>query len=617
MLTTREIQIVTKLLEAEKTLRTKDLSNYLDVSTRTIKNDLKNVRVWFQQYDIELCAQPNKGYWIDTEENERLMLYQTLLGEDSKPFHADQNTRIEKILYIFFSQRDYITAAQLSNYLQVSRNTILSDLNFLEQYIQPWEIKLKRKTRVGYKLVGPELNIRLLFENIIQRNLNNFDVYNIITQIQSDKRVEWNHGFTSEINVKFAEVIIHFRKIWKDDRRNDITHSEILSTLIRLTIFLVRMEYGFTIGNYRLLKLDQNKSHDLAGFLTKIVGAICEENALPLLEDEFSYIHRNFLLEDENIDLLILTGELIHYVSEKEQAPYSNDTRLFNNLLLHLSLRFEKHSTYVTEINPFINEIKQKNASLFFSVKEGFKNIFSDVVNHMNFPEAVEDSFISFITLHFLNSYENVLNRKPEIRALYVCSTGRGVARFIKNRVESQINDIKITTYCSVMEIANVTKNENFDLIISMFPIKTTFPVIVVDPVPTEDNIEAIREKVHSLYQQDRVDAKVIEKDVYNPNEKDFESTSQEIIIKGFEISYEIYEKLTDKVIEEREKGLFVHLFLMIHRYYFHKQYDQFIYQRNGDQNEDLLREINEILKSHSIYINESEQSALLQYFKK
>ncbi|WP_040206962.1 BglG family transcription antiterminator [Neobacillus jeddahensis] len=611
MLTSREIQIVTKLLEAEKTLRTKDLSTELNVSTRTIKSDLEQVRKWFTDHGIELCSQPNRGYWIECSENNRLKLYKTLMEMESKSLYPDQNIRIEKILYLFFSQNGYVTAARIADYLQVSRNTVISDLNFLEDYIKPWMIELERMPRTGYKIVGEEIHIRLLFEHIIQESLSNFDLYKIISTLKSGGTDEINIGFTQEIQTKFEKVIQYIHLILKDKRFEAVSHAEIVSIFIRLIIFLVRLESEFTIGSYRLLKNNQHIGSLSSKFILNVMTKICEEFDFPILEDEFLYVHRNFLLEDKELNLLTITEELIRSVSKKEGIPYDKDTRLFNNLLTHLSLRFEKNKTYVTEVNPFKNEIKRNNASLFSSIKEACEKLFGKNT------KVVQDSFLSFIALHFLVSYENVFDKKPKIRALYVCSTGRGVARLIKNRVEREIGEINITRYCSVMEVDEISKNEDIDLIVSIFPIKSSIPVILVEPVPTEENILAIREKVNEL-RRGKVAGEdlTIENDDGHSLVMDYEMISQEIIVKGFEISNEIFSMLAGKMTEERKMGLHVHLFLMVHRYYFHKQYDQFIHQTKDDHDEQLLHQINEILIRHRIFINETELIALLPYFQ-
>jgi transcriptional antiterminator len=265
--------------------------------------------------------------------------------------------------------------------------------------------------------------------------------------------------------------------------------------------------------------------------------------------------------------------------------------------------------TYVSEVNPFIDEMKQYHFSLFKEIKAACEKVFQNSLN------VIQDTFISFIALHFLNSYENVFDRKPKIRALYVCSTGRGVARLIKNRVEREIKDFILTSYCSVTEVEETCENENIDLIISVFPINSNIPVIIVEPVPTKENIQTIQEEVDNLLQgRETVESFLIDKGDDYQFEMDTEIISQEIIIKGFEVSDEIMTTLADRVTEEHKKGLNVHLFLMIHRYYFNKQYDQFIHQ-SKEQNKELLEQINAILHKHNIYIKESEQRALLEYF--
>ena len=606
MLTTREFQIATKLLDTEKTLRTKDLSTQLNVSTRTIKSDLDNVRKWFQKNNAELFAQPNKGYWIKASKNERLKLYHTLMDMENKPEFSNPNQRIQKILYLFFLQNGFITAAQLSTHLQVSRNTVLSDLNDLEYYIQPWKVHLERKQRIGYRIVGEELHIRLLFEHLIQESLSNFNVYKISSQIKSDQMTDMDYGLIPEIQEKFEIVINHFQKM---KNQKALSQPEALSIILRLIIFLVRMEREYTIGSYRLLKVNQHNSSPSSIFVFKVMKEICEEYSFPVLEDEFMYVHRNYLQEDNEINLLVSTEKIIHYVSEKERIPYYKDTKLFNNLLAHLSLRFEKNTTYVSEVNPFIDEMKQYHFSLFKEIKAACEKVFPNTLN------VIQDTFISFIALHFLNSYENVFDRKSKIRALYVCSTGRGVARLIKNRVEREIKDFTLTSYCSVTEVEETCENENIDLIISVFPIKSDIPVIIVEPVPTKENIQAIQEEVDNLLQgRETVEPFLLEEGDDYQFEIDTEIISQEIIIKGFEVSDEIMTTLAYRVTEEHKKGLNVHLFLMIHRYYFNKQYDQFIHQ-SKEQNEELLEQINAILHKHNIYIKESEQRALLEYF--
>lgn len=82
---------------------------------------------------------------------------------------------------------DYTTAASLSEILEVSRNTILSDMKLVEEFVSPWEIQLERKKRIGYKLSGEELHLRLLIENLILSNMSNYEIYQIMSSISNNE----------------------------------------------------------------------------------------------------------------------------------------------------------------------------------------------------------------------------------------------------------------------------------------------------------------------------------------------------------------------------------------------------------------------------------------------
>lgn len=604
----RENLIVSKLIEARKTIRIKDLSKELEVSTRTIKYDLENIRKWLEQFSIEIYAQPNKGLWLECSENEKLRLYRAMIENKNESFYVDQHARLERILYMFFVKEGYITASQLANQIQVSRNTIINDLKAFEEFIQPWMLRLERKQRKGYRIVGKEIHLRLLTEHIIRENVSDYDMYHIFTSIQTGKIDELSLNLDDTILSACKNVMKQSREILLEAQGESISHVEILSIFIRLTIMLVRMDCGCTIGSYRLFQSNDASS----SFLEKLMAAVCTQYQVPMLEDEFHYVHRNFLL-DQKLDLVKITNQIIHYVSKKEGVPYVQDVKLYGNLLAHLSLRFEKSTTYLTEINPFKEEIKNSHFSLFSHIRDACLKYIGP------YTSIVHDSFISFITLHFLVSYENVFKKKPCVTALYVCSTGRGVARLIKNRVEREIKQIEIAAYCSMLEVEERMKEQDIDFIISVFPLKANVPVIIVDSVPSEENIRAIREAVYEIIQEtaNTSTAFLQQTNQAFEEEKNNEEISQEIILKGFEIAHEMMNAFGSQLHPDRKEGFMIHLFLMVHRFYFNKQYDHFmIRSKEKHQTEQLLEQLDTVLKKNHVSVNKTELISLSQYFK-
>lgn len=62
-----------------------------------------------------------------------------------------------------------------------------------------------------------------------------------------------------------------------------------------------------------------------------------------------------------------------------------------------------------------------------------------------------------------------------------------------------------------------------------------------------------------------------------------------------------------------------MHVFLMVHRYYFDKQYDQYLYANYQmlDSDEEMFHSVQQILKNKDLHVHEAEIITLLQYLKK
>jgi transcriptional antiterminator len=335
---------------------------------------------------------------------------------------------------------------------------------------------------------------------------------------------------------------------------------------------------------------------------------------LPLLEEEYLYISGGLEKETEQMDVVDITEKIIHYVSQQEGIDYKKDPKLYSNLLSHLSLRLQNGYLYLNEMNPIEDEIKRNHASMFQSVKEACRHF---IKQH---AFIAQDSFISLIVLHFLVSYENTFKPKRKVRVLYVCSTGRGVARLIKNRVEKEIPAVDIVSYCSLLEVEEICQVEEVDMIVSVFPVETTIPVVVVEPLPVKRDIEEIREQVRSIIGSEGEEAnQFLENHELNTVSEDSESISQEIILKGFEVAHDLLEAFPIESKENWENAFMMHVFLMVHRYYFDKQYDQYLYTSYQmlDSDGEMINRVQSILKDKDLHVHEAEVITLLQYLKK
>ncbi|MFS0952708.1 hypothetical protein ACFC3A_14085, partial [Enterococcus thailandicus] len=82
----------------------------------------------------------------------------------------------------------------------------------------------------------------------------------------------------------------------------------------------------------------------------------------------------------------------------------------------------------------------------------------------------INDSFVAYIALHFLVSYEREEDLRS-VRAVYICSTGLGVTSLIKQKINEELNNITIVAFASVLNAQEMIATKDPDLVISIFPI--------------------------------------------------------------------------------------------------------------------------------------------------
>ncbi|WP_342538773.1 HTH domain-containing protein [Sporosarcina sp. FSL K6-1540] len=606
MLNIRAFRLLVKLLETSGSVYLKDLSEEFNVSTRMIKYDLEDVKGWLNTREIELFSQSNKGIWIDCSEEKRLAIIHTLPEIERNDVYLNQEARVGKMILYMLVNTDYITASTFSERLDVSRNTSLNDIKQIDELLQPWKIELERKHGTGYKLIGDELSLRLLFEHLIHADLTNNEIYKIMSGVTCRDLLIEGPMLFADILPLYKVVEKQMARLFASQPKHVLHESDVLRILFRMTISITRMNAGFTMKDYRIIK-----KADYPNLTVQLMEKVYEQMQYPLFEEEYRYITGDRDNALNQIDIVKVTKEIIQYVSDIQGIHYHKDPKLYNNLFAHLSLRFQKGEINFTEINPFTKELKKNYSVLFSTIRKACQIYLAPL------KISVPDSFVSLIVLHFIVSFEKKFNQKGKIRTLYVCSTGRGVARLIKNRVEREIYDIEIVKNCSIMEVDEICIQQKVDFIISVFPIETDLPLVIVDPLPSKRDIETIKRKVQELLRYKNFQFNnLLESTEETIGSQDTEFISQEIILKGFEINQEIQLAFTDEIGATKKQALMLHIFLMVHRFYFDKQYDNYSSSSNHSYDKEDIQKIKEILDVHDLQTHKAEIIAILHYLK-
>ena len=128
MASQRQRQII-ELLQSHKTgLSGNDLSNFLGVSSRTIRTDIKALEGELRAYGAAIHANTRNGYSLEITDE---AAFAAFTGEASKGGMESAENRVDAIIRAFFIstlQNTSLTQQQLADSLFVSLSTLKSDL---------------------------------------------------------------------------------------------------------------------------------------------------------------------------------------------------------------------------------------------------------------------------------------------------------------------------------------------------------------------------------------------------------------------------------------------------------------------------------------------------------
>lgn len=153
-ITKRQIQVLLQFLENTEPVTTKELANQQNVSVRTIKYDLDDIRLWLQERKHDLTSKRSQGVWLELSDSERIKLKSELIEVDRLELFADQTLRLDRLSIHLMLTNQAITSFELAERLMVSKDTILNDLEALEQQLNEQGITLERLPRKGFLISG-------------------------------------------------------------------------------------------------------------------------------------------------------------------------------------------------------------------------------------------------------------------------------------------------------------------------------------------------------------------------------------------------------------------------------------------------------------------------------
>lgn len=499
ILTKRQKKLL-QLMISDEDYKTIDFySQRMEVSERTLHNDLKSVEGYLKERSVILHKKPGVGIKVQAQQDTKLSL---LHGLDLKREDADPlSTKIRKMKIIsqLLYSKQATSLQKLSDEFMVSKTSIVKDLDKIEEWLSDYDLKLV-KNREGTTIKGSEGNIRKAIAGVISDllNLNLTKEYELNTKSRMDSATfSGLSNLFQDVEVKQVENIIEDAEKQLQYKISD-TYYINLVTHILILIKRIRSNNSLFLQN---LHFQDKRLHALETYSVakQIADSLSNHFEIEVPESEISYINQYLMcsgIESEmsstNIELFInnldenlksLVDEMLNISTRVMNIDLNNDKELYLGLLMHIKPMINRLKYSIDIKNPLLEDIKTQHSATF-----GMTWLVCSVIEQRLGVKVSEDE-IGYVTLHFQAAIERCVSSK---KVIVVCPGGIGTSQLIANRIRRFIPQIEVVDVVSLSKL-NSMRLSDVDFIISTVPLKLDLkPVIIISSLVNQTDIKNI-----------------------------------------------------------------------------------------------------------------------------
>lgn len=479
MFSERQTLIIKKILGNTQRVHASVLADTLNVSSKTIRNEIIEINRIFK---YQLIESNNKiGYKIKGQHIPEIkeILNRTVNKQDGALFRKFEI--LGKLLFDY--EVSFDSLSETINYSsQIAKKEVLK----LDQYIlRNYNRKILKIDVDTVSIEAEEEVIREVLFKIMKDSVTS-------DKLDSDKLLEkiLDDGFN-------AETYMEIRKALLDVLKNlniQISNENIKIFEATLCISVTRNQYGHYIEN----QANDNNDVILESLLEKLIDL--KEQDIALL---YKLLHTfKITKSDTKVEITefsgILLDEFIDEVFDKYNFNLKESDDLYNNMLVHIEYMLRRIENDYELRNPIILDIKKKYPFAY----EVSMLIVHIVYKYKN--KYILDDEVSYLAIYVQHYLENI---NEKIRAVLISSQRHSINKVLENWISMNFKN-----QISVQKILDKTSVNNFNL--AEFDMIMTFDDSVYNAdietftfngLPDTKDVHRLNECIHAVKMNQRI----------------------------------------------------------------------------------------------------------------
>lgn len=504
LLDKKSYELVAHLLSLNEPETVMAISKKLNQSRRKIYYHLDKINEALPNDVEKIISYPRIGIVLNAKQRE--IFKEFINSLDDYSYVMSVSERLDVTLTYIAISKQRVTIDALMSLNDVSRNTVLSDLNSIRSLLleTSFDIQLRVTKAKGYYLdCHPLSKIQFL--------------YSLLYKIKTER----TESFQKIIREKVSDLTgddVYFSDEVTDILYHQLSHAqEILGKKINHQDmdFMVTI-FPFIILSYRNTELTDIEKKTLSRELSQTVKRREQELSLAIAkaleEAEITYLDENeismitmfllsfrkdldFHLESKDYaDMRDTLSTFIDKVSAYYGLSFHHRGDLLNQLLTHCKALLYRKIYGISSVNPLTDMIKEQYTELYDVTK-----IFIPILEKA-WDVTLNDDDIAYIAVHIggeLKKEEQLVTRRQKV--VIVSDEGIGIQKLLMRQCQTYLKNVSIEAVFSLEQFYSVVDIMSVDMVISTNDaVDSKFPLLIVNPIMTdEDIIKLIRFSHH------------------------------------------------------------------------------------------------------------------------
>lgn len=488
------------LLDSETFITIDKIAKDLNVSNKTIRNELNKLDDWVVSKNLKLIKKTGSGIMVEGSIQDKFAIRKEI-GEKSKVSHDySPQYRMNSIAIKLLGNNESLRVYNLAEEFYSSRATIHKDLEKVAILLEKYKIELIRKKNHGLTVSGKERHIRTCLVDLI---LNDSDIKNLVDMVIGVEGQPDDNILLRTLDVRVGEMRQFLSTIRESQNKylEGLPLQTLVTILVMLYVTVRRYRMGCTVylSDEFLKTLEgENFYEDVEQICARIrdqYGIILPEMEKRYLQVYFVGQSKNFKAQSANEDeAQEIADQLIMEWEKQIGHPMIDREELQSSLVLHLIPAVTRFKHGILVENPILSDIKKVHKHTFEIVARSVGFI------EMKYDCIVSDEELGFLTLHLALELDKM--KKP-LNTVLVSHVGVGASKLLQERLITQIPEIRISSQETYYSIYDIDLSET-DLVISTIELKLpkVKHVVYINPLIYDNDVMKIRNLIKPLFNE-------------------------------------------------------------------------------------------------------------------